>query len=276
LEFIASPPIVVYRETISKKSPLIEGKSPNKHNKFYFIVEPMEEVYYEAMKNGEIPSTYDMKKKNLELIEKLRDLGMSADDVKSLQLIYERNMLFDKTKGVQYLNEAMEMIKDGFKSIIDEGPLSKEPCYGIKAILVDASLHEDAVHRGPGQVLPAIRHGITQGMLSADPTILEPKQIIRIDVPTEVMGGAIREVQNRRGQVLDMNEERGVTIIQAKIPVSEMFGFNSQLKSATGGKGFYSLIDVVYEKIPKNLQDQTVIKIRKRKGLSEEIPKLES
>ena len=59
------------------------------------------------------------------------------------------------------------------------------------------------------------------------------------------------------------------------MPVAEMFGFNSELKSATGGKGFYSLIDVIYEKLPKNLQDQTVLKIRKRKGLSEEIPKAE-
>ncbi|RKY17042.1 MAG: hypothetical protein DRP90_07155 [Planctomycetota bacterium] len=100
--------------------------------------------------------------------------------------------------------------------------------------------------------------------------------MIRIDVPTEVMGGAIKEIQNRRGQVLDMKEERGITIIQAKVPVAEMFGFNSELKSATGGKGFYSLIDVIYEKLPKNLQDQIVIKIRKRKGLNEEIPKIET
>jgi len=276
LEFTASPPIVVYRETISKKSPEIEGKSPNKHNKLYFILEPLEKEFYESMRQDEIPSTYDFKKKNLELTQKLKDLGMSADDVKKLKLVYERNMLFDKTKGVQYLNEAMAMIKDGFKSIMDEGPLSREPCYGIKATIVDAEFHEDPVHRGPGQILPCVRHGITQGMLLADPSILEPKQIIRIDVPTEVMGGAIKEVGNRRGQVLDMNEERGATIIQVKMPVSEMFGFNSELKSATSGKGFYSLIDVIYEKLPKNLQDQTVLKIRKRKGLSEEIPNEES
>jgi elongation factor 2 len=121
-------------------------------------------------------------------------------------------------------------------------------------------------------VLPAIRHGISGCMLKAGPTILEPKQIIRVDVPTDLMGGAIKEVQNRRGQILDMNDERGVTIIQAKIPVAEMFGFDSSLKSATGGKGFYSLIDVIFEKLPKDLQDQVVLSIRKRKGLSETIP----
>jgi elongation factor 2 len=112
-------------------------------------------------------------------------------------------------------------------------------------------------------------------MLKPDPLILEPKQIIRIDTRSEMMGGAIKEIQHRRGQILDMEAERGVTIIRCKLPVAEMFGFNSSLKSATGGKGFYSLIDVVFERIPKELQDQTIKKIRQRKGLPAEIPKFE-
>jgi len=275
IEFEASPPIVVYRETIGKKSLVIEGKSPNKHNKFYIFVEPLEEKVLEAMKADEIPSNIELKKKNLQLQKQLADLGMPVDEIKKLKLIHNKNMLLDQTKGVQYLNEVMEMIKEGFINRMDEGPLSREPCIGLKIILTDAELHEDPVHRGPGQVLPAIRYGIRAAMLNADPTLLEPKQIIRIDTPTEVMGGAIKEVQNRRGKILDMKDERGATIIQAKIPVSEMFGFNSALKSATGGKGFYSLIDVIFEKLPTDLQDKTVLKIRKRKGLSEHVPKPE-
>ena len=70
---------------------------------------------------------------------------------------------------------------------------------------------------------------------------------------------------------LKEERERGVTIVRAKVPVSEMFGFDSALKSATGGKGFYSLIDVIFERLPRDLQDQTIIKIRKRKGLSDQI-----
>jgi len=275
IEFEASPPIVVYRETIGKKSPVIEGKSPNKHNKFYMFVEPLEEKVLEAMKADEVPSDIELKKKNLQLQKKLADLGMPVDEIKKLKLIHNKNMLLDQTKGVQYLNEVMEMVKEGFTNRMDEGPLSREPCVGLKIILTDADLHEDPVHRGPGQVLPAIRYAIRSAMLRADATLLEPKQIIRIDTPTEVMGGAIKEVQNRRGKILDMKDERGATIIQAKIPVSEMFGFNSALKSATGGKGFYSLIDVIFEKLPTDLQDKTVLKIRKRKGLSEQIPKAE-
>ena len=275
LEFEASPPIVVYRETVSGKSPQIEGKSPNKHNKFYLVVEPLEKSVYEAMKSGDIQSDIELKRKNVELQNKLVKLGMSSEDAKNIKIIYKKNVLIDRTKGIQYLNEAMEMIKDAFKSVMEEGPLAKEPCVALKVSLVDAELHEDPIHRGPGQVLPAIRYGISAGILTANPTLLEPKQIIRMDVPTEMMGGAIKEVQNRRGQILEMKEERGITIIKCKMPVSEMFGFNSALKSATGGKGFYSLIDVIFERLPQTLQDQTVIKIRKRKGLSEQIPKIE-
>jgi elongation factor 2 len=169
----------------------------------------------------------------------------------------------------------MEMVKEGFIHIVEEGPMAKEPCIGLKVVLTDAELHEDPVHRGPGQVLPAVRHAIKSAMMDAGINLMEPRQIIRVDMPTELMGGALREVQNRRGKILDMSEERGASILQAKVPVSEMFGFDSALKSATGGKGFYSLMDVIFEKLPKELQDQTVLKIRKRKGLSEEIPKLE-
>lgn len=275
IEVEASPPIVVYRETIATKSRVIEGKSPNKHNKFYFFVEPLPENVIEAMKLGDIPSDIEIKKKNIELQKKLSVLGMNYEDVKNILVIHRKNMLIDRTKGIQYLNEVIEMIKEGFVSIIEEGPMSREPCVGLKVVLTDAELHEDPVHRGPGQVLPAVKYAIRTGMMDAGIVLMEPKQMIRIDVPTELMGGVLREVQNRRGKILDISEEKGASILQAKVPVAEIFGFDATLKSITGGKGFYSLIDVIFEKLPRELQDQTVIKIRKRKGLSEKIPKIE-
>ncbi len=275
MEFQTSPPIVVYRETVLSKSPQIEGKSPNKHNKFLITVEPIDKKIEEAISKGEIPSEVDFKKKHPDVLKKLIDLGMSSAEARNVWLIYNKGMLVDNTKGIQYLNEVEEMLKEAFRSVMDDGPQTREPCTAIKVSLINAELHEDPVHRGPGQILPAFRHAIMAAMMAAEPTILEPKQIIRIDTPTDMMGGAIKEIQNRRGQILDMQEERGATIIQCKLPVSEMFGFNSSLKSATGGKGFYSLIDVIFERIPKELQQQTIKKIRQRKGLPEEIPKFE-
>lgn len=275
LEVETSPPIVVYRETVTSKSPSVEAKSPNKHNRFYMYVEPLDEKIQEAMLKGEIPSEVDFKKKHPDVLKKLIDLGMSTQEARNIWMIYNKSIIVDATKGIQYLNEIEEMLKEAFRNVMDEGPLAKEQCTGVKISLFNAELHEDTVHRGPGQILPAVRWGIMNAMLKDDPVLLEPKQIIRIDVPSEVMGGAIKEIQNRRGQVLEMEEERGVTIIRSKVPVAEMFGFNSALKSATGGKGFYSLIDVIFERLPKDLQNQAIKRIRQRKGMPEEVPKPE-
>lgn len=275
IEVEMSPPIVVYRETIFEKSPEIEGKSPNKHNKLYIVVEPLEPGVVKAMNEGEIPATANVKAKNIELFKKFEEKGMDYDEAKTISVIYNKNVFMDQTKGVQYLNEVIEMVRDAFVEVMDDGPLSREPCTRVKVKLIDADLHEDPVHRGQGQIMPAVRWAIRQGMLKAKASLLEPKQTIRIDVPSDLVGNVIREVENRRGQILDMREERGATIVTAKIPVSDMTGFDSSLKSSTGGRGFYSLIETTFEKLPNELFEKVVREIRKRKGLPEEIPKPE-
>ena len=154
--------------------------------------------------------------------------------------------------------------------IADEGPLAREPVSGVKVKLVDAKLHEDAIHRGPAQVIPAVRSAIRESMIQSKAFILEPKQVIRIDVPSDQLSGAMKEVQNRRGQIIEMNEERGATVIKAKLPVADMFGFNSALKSGTGGQGFFWLIDVTYEPLPKELEHNVITRIKERKGITDE------
>ncbi len=267
-----SKPIVVYRETIFEPSPEVEGKSPNKHNKFEVVVEPLEDGVYQAMNEGLLPTNGEIKKKNLELVQKFSKYGMDYDEAKSISLIHNKNVLFDLTKGIQFMDEIMEVVKEAFKDVTEDGPLAREPCTKLKVKLMDAELHEDPVHRGEAQVRPAVRWAIRQAMLKANAQFLEPKQIIRIDIPSELIGETIREVENRRGQILDMKEERGASVITAKLPVSEMFGFDATLKSATSGRGFYSLIEITFERVPKELLEATVIAVRKRKGLSEEVP----
>jgi elongation factor 2 len=238
-------------------------------------VEPIEDGVYKAMLEGDVPTTVDIKGKSLDLFKKLDQLGMDYDEAKSIVSIYNKNIFMDQTKGIQYLNEVIEMVKDAFKEVCEDGPLTREPCTRLKIKLVDAELHEDPVHRGPGQVMPAVRWAIRQAMLRANATMLEPKQIIRVDIPSELIGEVIREVENRRGQILGIREERGASIIQAKLPVADMFGFDASLKSATSGRGFYSLIETVFEKLPQDLRDEVIRGVRKRKGLPEDIPKPE-
>ncbi len=275
LEIIMSPPIVVYREAIFEKSPQIEAKSPNKHNKLYFTVEQLEDSVYQAMVEGNLPSEMEIKGKDLTNAKKFSEYGMNYEEAKKIKYIYNKCVFFDKTKGVQFLNEIMEMVIDAFREVMDDGPIGREPCMKMKVILHDVDLHEDPVHRGQGQILPAVRWGIRQAMLRANANFLEPRQIIRIDVPQELIGNVTREVENRRGQIQDMKDGRGITILEAKMPVVEMFGFDAKLKSVTGGRGFYNLIETVFEKLPRDLFDKTVIGVRKRKGLKEEVPKPE-
>jgi elongation factor 2 len=274
VEIIVSPPIVVYRESITGTSPEIEGKSPNKHNKFYISVERIPDNIYKAMIEGEIRDG-EIKGKNLEMKTKLQELGMGKDDSKSVIMIHNHNMLLDNTKGVQYLNESMEDVITAFTEIMEEGPLAREPCTAVMVRIHDVALHEDAVHRGPAQVIPAVRYPIMQGMLKAGITFMEPKQIIRIDTPQEYIGNVTAEVGNRRGEILDVENEENSSIVTAKVPVAEMFGFEGALKSATAGKGFQSMMDVLFEKIPSDIRDQIALRIRERKGLPKEVPKSE-
>lgn len=270
MEVKTSPPIVIYRETVRSLSPEMEGKSSNKHNRFFLTVEPMEEGVYKAIAEGRIDEA--MVKKNLkQLIPIFVECGMSRDEAKKIEDVHNRNALIDATKGIQYLNETIELVMDSFRNIMDEGPLCHEPCSAVKIKLTDAKLHEDAIHRGPAQVIPAVSDAIREAVFRAKPTLLEPIQTIRIDVPEELMGNAMSLVQNRRGQIIDTKMESGVAIIQSKLPVAEMFGFEALLKSATGGKGFYSLIDVSFERIPEELKLQTILKIRDRKGMSRDL-----
>ncbi|MBN2042504.1 MAG: elongation factor EF-2 [Candidatus Aenigmarchaeota archaeon] len=262
-----SPPIVIYRESVRSVTPeAVEGKSPNKHNRFYVIAEPMEPKVYQAMVRGEIQDM-EVKKKMVELQDQLVELGFDRDESKKVKFIHNKCMLIDMTRGVHAILEVMEMLKQSFSEATNEGPLAREPCSGVKIKLIDAKLHEDAIHRGPAQVIPAVRAAVRDAMIGAGAYVLEPKQVIRIDVPTEQVSGAMKEVQNRRGQILDMTEERGTTTIQAKLPVAEMFGFNSSLKSSTSGLGFYWLVDVLYEPLPRELEQKVIGQIKTRKGI---------
>ena len=176
------------------------------------------------------------------------------------------------TKGIQHLNETMELVLEGFEEVMKAGPLSREPCMGVKVSLVDAKLHEDAVHRGPAQVIPASRQAIQAAMLMADDTMFEPYQKVFIQVPQDNMGGATKEIQGRRGIISNMTSEGDMTIIESKAPVSELFGFAGDIRSATEGRAMWSTEFAGFEPLPKNLVTEVVSKIRERKGLKAQLP----
>jgi len=269
VEITTSKPLVVYRETISDRVGPVEGKSPNRHNRFYVEVEPLSPAIIELIKSNGI----SMRQGEVERRDILMKAGMSKDEAKSITHIYETNMYIDMTKGIQYLNETMELILEGFEEVMKAGPLSREPVMGVKVKLMDAKLHEDAVHRGPAQVIPASRQAIQAAMLMAGATLLEPFQKVFIQVPQDQMGGAMREMQGRRGQILDMKSEGDLTIIESKAPVAQLFGFSGDIRSATEGRAMWSTEFMGFEPIPNNMLTEIVTAIRQRKGLKLELPK---
>jgi elongation factor 2 len=268
VEIITSEPIVVYRETVTQKVEAVEGKSPNRHNRFYFDIESLPDEVVSLIKGGEV----SMNQTALERRDVLMKAGMDKDEAKSVKDIKGTNMFLDMTKGIQYLNETMELILEGIHEALAGGPLADEPVQNIKMRLVDVKLHEDAIHRGPAQVIPAVRSAIKAGVLLAGDSLLEPIQKIQITVPTDQMGAATSQIQGRRGQVFDMQSEGDTITVVGKAPVAELFGFAGDIRSATEGRAMWNTEFAGFEIVPQGMVKEVVTAIRKRKGLKEQIP----
>ncbi|HPM26351.1 MAG TPA: elongation factor EF-2, partial [Methanothrix sp.] len=129
------------------------------------------------------------------------------------------------------------------------------------------------VHRGPAQVIPAVRQAVQAGILMAEPVLLEPFQNVYIQVPQDQMGGAMSEIQGRRGLILSMDSQGDMIILKSKMPVAQMFGFSGAIRSATEGRALWSSEFAGFEPLPANLMLETVKQIRTRKGLKPEMPK---
>ena len=185
LEILVSEPIIVYKESVTGHSPVIEGKSPNKHNRFYIEVEPLDKPIYDALIEGELK---EGRIKTKETAQDFIALGMDKEEARRVWDIHNRSMFINMTRGIQYLDEVKELLLEGFEAALKDGPLANEEVVGLKFKLSDAKLHEDAVHRGPAQVLPAIKKAIYAAIMSANPCLLEPIQKVFISAPVDYMG----------------------------------------------------------------------------------------
>ena len=261
-------PIVVYREAVQRESDTVEGISPNRHNRFYISVEPLSDEIVQSIQLGE--ASMDMPE--LERREALQEAGMDKDDTQNVEHIHGTNILLDQTKGIQHLNETMELFIEGLEDALDNGPLANEPVQGSLIRLHDAKLHEDTIHRGPAQVIPATRDAVHRSLIDGHIQLLEPMQDVRIDVPNEHMGAASGEIQGRRGRVDDMYQEGDLMVVEGIAPVEEMIGFSSDIRSATEGRAAWNTENAGFEVMANSLQRETIMEIRERKGMKLELP----
>ena len=130
-------------------------------------------------------------------------------------------------------------------------------------------MHEDAIHRGPAQVYPAVRDSIRASIETAGPVLLEPLQTLLLEAPIDYMGELTKLVSAKRGQVIDIEQNAGQVAVKAKMPVAEMIGMSSEIRSSTEGRGGFSMVDQNFEKVPMQLQPEIVKKIRQRKGIKD-------
>jgi elongation factor 2 len=268
VDVVKGNPIVVYREAVTKRSNVMQGRSPNKHNDFFIFVEPLEDAVYEAIKANEL-SEGKIKKKSEELIKKLMSLGISGDEARQYREIYKGCVFQDRTRGIVHIGEVIEMVMQAFESVIDAGVLAKEPCFKLKVCLVDARLHEDAIHRGPAQVIPAVRHAIMEAIKDANPILYEPVQILQVETPVKFVGSVTGVIQSKRGQILEMQQEGEHASIKVKIPVSETFGLSNDIRGVSEGRAIFYVVDQLFEPVPRDLQQKIIKQIRDRKGLKE-------
>jgi len=260
-------PIVVFREQITQETDTVEGISPNRHNRFYLNATPLPEDVTEALRMGE--ASMDMPE--MERREALMDAGLDKDTAQNVEHIHGTNILVDDTKGIQHLNETMELVVEGLEEALNDGPLAAEPVQGTLIRLEDARLHEDTIHRGPAQVIPAVREAIHRALIHGEIRLLEPMQDVRIDVPNDYMGAASGEIQGRRGRVDDMYQEGDLMVVEGEAPVEEMIGFSSDIRSATEGRASWNTENAGFEIMADNLQREQIMEIRERKGMKLEL-----
>jgi elongation factor 2 len=274
VEVETSPPIVVYRETCRATSEVLEGKSPNKHNRLYISVEPLNEETIRLIQQGVVTEDMDTR----ERAKILRDqANWDYDEARRIWAIDENiNVLVDRTSGVQYLREVRDTIIQGFRLAMREGPLAMEPVRGVKVVLHDAVIHEDPAHRGPAQLYPATRNPIYAGILMSRPTLLEPLQKLDVRVPADLISAVVAVVSRKRGKVLDVVYTTPTSArVIAELPIAESMDLASELRSSTAGRAFWGTEFSKWSPLPEQLLPTIVRAIRTRKGLNPEPPKPE-
>jgi elongation factor 2 len=266
-----SKPIVIYRETISQNynGSSVMGKSPNKHNKLWITIEKLSDKVTEALREGKIS---EMQKRD-ERQTMLRAFGWVTDDARNVISIEGINVLVNRIKGKQYVEEVLDHVKSGFREAVHESVLAKEPAFGLKVNLEDVSVHEDPVHRGPAQILPMTWRPIWGCFLMCNPRLLEPIMSFDCKVPNDFVSPVITIVQKRRGKLLDMIHEEDMMIIKAEIPVAESFGISDELRSSTQGRAFWATQFSRWAPVPDSMQMEIISQIRTRRGLSPTPPR---
>ena len=152
--------------------------------------------------------------------------------------------------------EYIPSIGEGIEEAAKAGILAGFPVLGIKATVYDGSYHEVDSSEMAFHIAGSMC--FKEAMAKAEPTLLEPIMKVEVTMPEEYMGDVIGDINSRRGRVEGMDDVGGGKIVRAYVPLSEMFGYSTDLRSTTQGRGNYSMFFEKYEPVPKNVADKVI------------------
>lgn len=151
----------------------------------------------------------------------------------------------------------------GFQKSLEKGALAEFPVTGIRCVINDGSSH--AVDSSDVAFQLAAVGAFKEGYLKAKPVLLEPIMKVAVEGPTEFQGSIMGSLNQRRGIIIGTLEEGDYTVVEAEVPLSEMFGYSTVLRSLTQGKAEFTMEFADYKQVPKNVADELIEALRKKK-----------
>ncbi len=164
----------------------------------------------------------------------------------------------DEIKGGVVPKEFIQPVNKGIQEAMERGIQAGYPVEDVKVTLYDGSYHD--VDSSEMAFKLAGSMGFREGAKKANPVILEPMMKVEVEVPEEYMGDVIGDISKRRGQVNGMDERGGNKIVDAFVPLAEMFGYSTDLRSMTQGRATYSMEFDHYEEVPSNVAKEIIEK----------------
>ena len=164
----------------------------------------------------------------------------------------------NKVVGGAIPKEFINPIEAGVKEAMESGVVAGYPVVDVKVVVYDGSFHEVDSSEMAFKIAGAM--AFRNGAEKATPVLLEPYVKVEVIVPEEYMGDVIGDLNSRRGRIEGMEPRNGAQVINAFVPLSEMFGYSTDLRSKTQGRGNYSMEVSYYDEVPKNISDAIVAK----------------
>jgi elongation factor G len=166
----------------------------------------------------------------------------------------------NKIVGGAVPKEYIAPVQKGIEEAMENGVLAGYPMVDIKVKAIDGSYHDVDSSEMAFKIAGSM--GFKEGAARANPVLLEPIMAVEVVCPEEYMGDIIGDLNSRRGRVQGMNMRGAGRVITAQVPLSEMFGYATDIRSKTQGRATYTMQFAHYEEVPKNIAEQIIAKVR--------------